>query len=308
MEQHIIHLTNEEIDVLHFLASQIKHLPLEMPEDFCLETKQCSHNLPSRIREQLKTFAQSGSQNGFLLIKHFPFNDKEELENIQAIFIQCMGEMVAYEAEGGGNLFQNIIPSPSMAREQTSVGSNTELEIHTEQAFSKLRPDILSLSCIRGDPNALTYILPVGKIIENTNSSEKRLLREQLWKTGVDLSFKLHGKEFLESDIRGPMSILSGPENDPQLVFDQDLMFGFNESGERLLKKIVDIYYKERIEHNLTPGEIIFIDNRRAVHGRSPFFPRYDGNDRHLIRCFATLDYEKSEYARIGRMVLAIYS
>jgi L-asparagine oxygenase len=85
-------------------------------------------------------------------------------------------------------------------------------------------------------------------------------------------------------------------------------MFGFNESGERLLKKIVDIYYKERIEHNLTPGEIIFIDNRRAVHGRSPFFPRYDGNDRHLIRCFATLDYEKSEYARIGRMVLAIYS
>jgi L-asparagine oxygenase len=219
-----------------------------------------------------------------------------------------MGEMVAYEAEGGGNLFQNIIPSPSMAREQTSIGSNTELEIHTEQAFSKLRPDILSLSCIRGDPNALTYILPVGKIIENTNSSEKRLLREQLWKTGVDLSFKLHGKEFLESDIRGPMSILSGSENDPQLVFDQDLMFGFNESGERLLKKIVDIYYKERIEHNLTPGEIIFIDNRRAVHGRSPFFPRYDGNDRHLIRCFATLDYEKSEHARIGRMVLAIYS
>jgi L-asparagine oxygenase len=74
--------------------------------------------------------------------------------------------------------------------------------------------------------------------------------------------------------------------------------------------KIVDIYYKQRIEHNLQPGEIILIDNNRAVHGRSPFFPKFDGNDRFLIRCFSTFDYEKSIYARSEscRVISAIYS
>ena len=51
-------------------------------------------------------------------------------------------------------------------------------------------------------------------------------------------------------------------------------------------------------------------DNNRAVHGRSSFSPKYDGNDRFLIRCFSTFDLEKSAYARPnnGRMISAIYS
>jgi L-asparagine oxygenase len=77
-----------------------------------------------------------------------------------------------------------------------------------------------------------------------------------------------------------------------------------------LIKKIIDIYYKHRNQHNLQTGEIILIDNMRAVHGRSPFYPKYDGDDRFLIRCFAVYDYEFSRYARDnnGRMVSAIYS
>jgi L-asparagine oxygenase len=94
------------------------------------------------------------------------------------------------------------------------------------------------------------------------------------------------------------------------LVFDQDLMRGVNDIADDMLKKVVDSYYKHRVAHNLQPGEIIFIDNRKALHGRSPFFPNYDGKDRFLVRCFATLDYGRSEYARIGdtRTVAAMYS
>ena len=137
---------------------------------------------------------------------------------------------------------------------------------------------------------------------------ELQLLREPLWKTGVDLSFKLHGQEFAEGDVRGPMAIIYGPADDPQLTFDQDLMFSSDEMGEHLLKKIIAIYYEKRFQHNLKPGEIILIDNCRAVHGRSPFFPKYDGHDRFLVRCFGTFDYEKSEFARTGRMVKAMFS
>jgi L-asparagine oxygenase len=197
-----------------------------------------------------------------------------------------------------------------MENNQTSVGSTIELEVHTEQAFSRFKPDLLSLGCLRGDLNAFTYILPVGRILDNLESEEIELLFRPLWKTKVDLSFKLNGNEFIDGDVRGPLSILNGSLLDPTLVFDQDLMFGTTEFAEVMIAKIVDIYYNHRIKYNLQPGEIILIDNNRAIHGRSSFFPRYDGNDRFLLRSFATFDYKKSAYARPEgeRFVSAIYS
>lgn len=231
--------------------------------------------------------------------------------------MSVLGQMIAYEAEGGGQLFQDTVPDKSMANNQSSIGSHTELEIHTEQAFSKLRPDFLSLACLRGDPEALTYVLPLQAILENLSNEEIDLLKQPLWTTSVDLSFRLYGLEFIEGDIRGPMPILSRraeglvfDKHPLGLVFDQDLMRGIDILSQKMIDKIVDIYYKHRIAHNLQPGEIIFIDNRTALHGRSPFFPRYDGNDRFLTRCFATLDYDRSEYARMkgSRTIAAIYS
>jgi len=218
--------------------------------------------------------------------------------------------MLSYEAEGYGRLFQDVVPVKQLEREQTSVGSNTELEIHTEQAFSKLRPDILSLACIRGDIEALTYILPVKMILHDLTEEERKMLRLPLWKTGVDLSFKLNNNDFIEGDIRGPLPIISGDPDDPKLVFDQDLMKGINEEAEELKNEIIQLYNDYKYTHVLKEGEILFIDNRRAVHGRSPFTPKYDGKDRFIIRSFVTLNYDDSKYARKknSRVVEAKYS
>jgi len=276
------------------------------------------NQIPENIKRQLDDFTKYGSDSGFLLFK-CGREQCEQLRKIQALLLMYAGEMIGYEAEGGGQLFQDIVPKPQMSGLQTSSSSSVELEIHTEQAFSDLRPDILALACIRGDPNAITYILPVQKIIEHCSPEEIRLLREPMWKIGVDLSFKINGSEFVKGDVRGPIPILSPilrddydfhDMDDQQLVFDQDLMRGITDESHRLIKKIVDIYYEHRIGHVLEPGEIILIDNRRAVHGRSPFQPKFDGHDRYLIRSFATLDYAKSEYAREnnGRVIKAIYS
>ena len=325
---HII-INENENDILISLANCITADPTEEPSLFCQQSKQLSLQLPKRIRDLLLDFALNGSPTGFLLIQNISLNDHKLpttppnnsykigettiLSKIQSILINVMGEMIAYEAEGYGRLFQDIVPVKDMAHDQTSVGSSAELEIHTEQAFSKLKPDILCLSCLKGDINALTFILPVKKIIDNLNDDQIQMLYQPLWKTEVDLSFKLNGNEFIEGDIRGPLSILNGNSIrlDPTLIFDQDLMTGITEESNNMIKQIVDIYYSHRIAHNLKSGQIIFIDNNRAVHGRSSFSPKYDGNDRFLIRCFAIFDFEKSSYARLNlnnRMITAIYS
>jgi L-asparagine oxygenase len=320
----IIELTEEEYEFLLNLANRIIANPSQNPDIFCKECSRFSKYIPGRLKNILQLFATHGSSTGFLLIKNCKIENLEKtpsgnqqkigenttLARIQAILIHSMGEMIAYEAEGYGRLFQDVVPIQCMENTQASVGSGVELEIHTEQGFSKLRPDLLSLACLRGDPGAFTHILPVKSIIDNLTPRECELLREPLWKIGVDLSFKLHGLQFADGDIRGPIPILCGPFEDQVLVFDQDLMIGITEEAEDLLKKIVEIYYKNKIAHNLKPGEIIFIDNTRAVHGRSPFYPKYDGRDRFLVRCFATFDLEKSVYARgeNSRTIKAIYS
>jgi len=319
----------DDLNTLLDLAKQLTTDPSENPNEFCKQAKNLSDSLPIEMKKALNDFIHVGNNNEYLLITGLeksienlvetPSNnsskigEKTNLAKIQAICLSYMSEIIAYEAEGYGRLFQDMVPIKSMEREQTSVGSTTELEIHTEQAFSELKPDILSLACLRGDANALTYILPVKKIIDNLSSDEIVLLKQPLWKTGVDLSFKIAGHEFKNGDIRGPMPILSTSGSDnvrPILTFDQDLMFGITPRSHLILKKIVDIYYENRISHNLKSGQIIFINNRHAVHGRSPFFPNYDGNDRFLVRCFSVFDYMKSNLARQNesRTVSAIYS
>lgn len=325
----MIEVNTDEIDILIRLVNKITASPTEETEKFFKQVKNAFNELPIRMQIELTNFVENGSKTDFLLIKglenidqnipNTPINNKNKvgettnLARLQAILLCSISDIIAYEAECYGNIFQDVVPIQNMEKDQTSLGSITELEIHTEQAFSKLRPDLLSLACLRGDPHAITYILPVQSIIDNLSDSEVELLKQPLWKTGVDLSFKLNNHDFIEGDIRGPMPIL---DDDYQsngrynLVFDQDLMFGLTEESKCLIGKIVDIYYQHRISHNLKPGEIIIIDNRRAVHGRSPFFPKYDGKDRFLVRCFSVFDYNNSLYARANdsRVVSAIYS
>ena len=238
----IVELSELEIRELHILAQKLEISPSKNPELFCHYAKELSDKIPERIKQILLNFAKYGSETGFILIKKFsiyeknipqtPMGNNNEvgettiLARIQAILINILGEMISYEAEGNGKLFQNIIPVKSMEFVQTSTSSNMELEIHTEQAFSTLRPDILSVACLRGDVNAFTYILPLKKIIDNLTKKEISLLKEPLWKIGIDLSFKING---FADEKRGPIPILY--ENNNKIVFDLDLMTGINEEA-----------------------------------------------------------------------------
>jgi L-asparagine oxygenase len=323
LEKSIFTLNAEEIKQMIFLSNQFteNENPSKYPESFCRKSRECSLQIPKKI---LDHFFQI-YENGYILFRNFPVDylgetpekntervaEKTQLAKIQGILLHVLGEMIAFEAEGDGHLFQDIVPVKEMETLQTSIGSNKELEIHTEQAFSELRPDFLSLACVRGDPEAFTYILPVSQIIDNILEQEKSILWQSLWKTGVDLSFKLLGQEFLKGDIRGPLAILNGTQANPFLIFDQDLMTGITEKAQAKISEIVDIYYKHRIAYCLQPGDILIIDNRKVVHGRSPFSPKYDGKDRFLIRAFGytVKKYSRSKYARNGgRMILAKYS
>jgi L-asparagine oxygenase len=305
--------------------SWVEPLSEEMDDEtFCSFAKEMSDHLPDWIQTIMKQFVPYSHDSEALPdkalthvseailwfsvpIDTIPFPTPPDntsckgrttlLAKLQAVLMSVVADLVSYEGECNGQLFQDIVPNKLMQSLQTSLGSH-ELEIHTEQAFSEWRPDILSLACLRSDPNALTYILSLDQILENTTEAEHAMMRMPLWTIGVDLSFDKKG------EIRGPIPILT----DWGLTFDQDLMNGINEKANQLLDKIVQIYYRHRSVHCLKEGDILFINNRQAVHGRSGFEPKYDGKDRFLVRCFGTLDLERSNRVRNGRMILKHYS
>ncbi|MGH3157019.1 MAG: TauD/TfdA family dioxygenase, partial [Streptosporangiaceae bacterium] len=57
----------------------------------------------------------------------------------------------------------------------------------------------------------------------------------------------------------------------------------------------------------LRPGDVLFIDNFRTVHGRRPFRARYDGKDRWLKRINITRDLRKSRAHRLASGSRVIY-
>lgn len=284
-----------------------------------------AYSLRRDLRADLERFRDRGSPTGVFLVNLADAVDLSAvpptppsnadrvgattaLAAAQAAINRAIGEMVAYEAEGGGALFQDMVPCRELRVTQTSLGSGVPLEIHTEQAFSDLRPDFLSLACLRGDPDAKTYTLHVRQILDGVDAREAELLRRPLWTVGVDASFVASG--LVSAATRGPVAIVSGTDDDPTLVFDQDLMRGVTAEAEALRLKVVDVYLARRREHALRPGDVLLVDNMRAVHGRSAFRARFDGTDRFIVRSFVVRDLARSAHARDGesRTVLAAFS
>lgn len=311
----------ECVHLIHHLTT-IHTNPSKNPEKYIEQIKSATQYLPLSCKQFIDQFIIGDTREAILFLfdmtQHPPLpttpNDNDFhigettiLSKLQATINQYIGEMIAYEAEGYGKLFQDMVPKKEYSNSQTSLGSNVELEIHTEQAFSKLKPDYLSLACLKGDKNAKTYIFSIYQLLEHLSKEKIEMLKQPLWTIGVDMSFKSHTIEFIEGELRGPIPILTA--ND-EFIFDQDLMTGINEDAEDLKKEIITLYYRYRKEHVLSSGQIMLLDNRKVVHGRSPFQPKFDGNDRFIIRSFVSLNFEGSSYARKdnSRTILSMFS
>ena len=179
--QNIITLTKEERNVFLSLIQPLHNIsPTRETELYMSLVKNASKEIPYRIKKIIDDFKECKYPQGVLLFKNIPvdedyiktpdnntFHIGEDtiMSKIQAIINTYIGEMVSYEAEGDGRLFQDMVPNKKLAQTQTSLGSKVELELHTEQAFSDLRPDYLSLACLKGDSQAKTYYLHVDKVV-----------------------------------------------------------------------------------------------------------------------------------------------
>ena len=319
--EHYYRLDESEADAVWIASIDLAGIDARTDvERFCEEAIRRSASISSRMRSAVSHFKRHGNSKGVLILSGLrvgaipstpSVNDAQVASTTmlcrqQAVVCSLLGDLIGYEAESSGGLFQDVVPTRRGVRRQVSSGSGVELEAHTEQAHSPWRPDYVALGCLRGDPRAETFVFSARSLINHLTRKELMLAFAPMWKTFVDESFRKCGRKFALGDSRGPMSILYGLEEDPFMVVDQDLMCGIDKAASELLAKIVGIFQRDRHSHVIRPGEIVIIDNRRTMHGRSNFQPQFDGGDRFLARSFIIRDLDRCREALLpGSRVIA---
>lgn len=216
---------------------------------------------------------------------------------------RLLGQPVGYLPEHGGEIVQHIVPTPDGAGRQVSTSSDVELMFHTETAFHPHRPRQLLLLCLRGDPAAATTLASVHEIVRHLTPDEVAMAFEPRFRTSVDASF-LGGRT---NRLGPPRALLEGTLDEPTFVFDADLMVGIDPGAEAVVARISALVHHHHASVVLRTGDLLVVDNHLAVHGRSPFRPRFDGTDRWLQRSFVVTDLAPSAADRHGRVITTLF-
>ena len=274
--------------------------------------------LPEEAFDALLEFADEGNDAGALLLRGLPVGDlpptpptptsafvKDLRSELTLLTVgRLLGQPVGYLPENNGNVVQNIVPTREGANRQVSTSSAVNLAWHTEAAFHPHRPRFLLLFCLRGDPSARTTLCSIREIVAGLPLRTRAVLASPRFRTRADESYVASA-----SRPQGRLvSVLGGNPLRPTLVFDADLMSARDEEGQAALTELAAAMERSHTSVVLAPGDLLVVDNSVAVHGRSPFVPRFDGTDRWLQRTFVVSDLAASAGERSGRVIRTRFS
>src|SRR6185436_2999157 len=211
----------------------------------------------------------------------------------------------------GAAVVHDIVPIKEHESEQLGSGSKEELTWHTEDAFHPFRGDYLGMMCLRNTDQVPTTFATIdtseldartlGLLFEphytirpdNSHLSKHRMSPADNGLTAAH--------ERIDEMVARPEKIplFYGSPEAPYFRLDPYFMDPPEDPAAReALEKVIRLVDSRLENLLLEPGEVCFIDNFRAVHGRRPFKPRYDGKDRWLKRINITRDLRRSRTAR----------
>jgi L-asparagine oxygenase len=134
--------------------------------------------------------------------------------------------------------------------------------------------------CVREDLNAATTFALVDDIVKSLDEETLFYLKEPLFVTAIDDSFRTHG----EPNKNILLPILTETPNGLSICFDEFFMRGKTFQAQEALDKLLESIKQNTKEVVLRTGDVLVLDNRKLVHGRKSFQARYDGTDRWLLR------------------------
>ncbi|MFB9907696.1 TauD/TfdA family dioxygenase [Allokutzneria oryzae] len=202
----------------------------------------------------------------------------------------ALGEAFGWANQQDGRIVHDVCPAPGMELSLTSASSEAALSLHTEDIFHPCRGDYVSLLCLRNPDAVGTTFVRIGAL--ELPEETRKVLSQNRFRFYPDDShigevlLDGDGDDHLAGRAYTTGSVIFGPEERPYLRFDVDFMSveDGDDEAEAAVRATVGHLGSAVERVVLQPGDAVFVDNYRVVHGREPFQPRYDGKDRWLKR------------------------
>lgn len=262
---------------------------------------------------QIVMFRIFGNKNGFLHFENLRIGPipatpiswnqlvKRDITSEKLLLqtTSLLGEPIGYTQESNGALINNFFPQQSQAKSATSDSYDTELDLHTENAFHAVQPEHLVLLCLRQDPlkEAVTYITSIDRILPHLTDDDISFFFTEPYNFLSDYS---HTEKNCRIDVGQEQTVLYGDRAAPMFRFDPHFMVARSAQGQAQLEKLRAIAWDVAQPVLLKARDMLIIDNRKTAHARSPFTARFDGTDRWIQRAFA-ISNQRFYTAKLGK-------
>lgn len=323
-------LASQEVTQIQGLLAEVtaRFSSVDSPE-FLEHATPLAHELPRRLRHFMNDFRLKDDGYGVAVIRGFPVNDHEigptpaswdaripaQTLPQEALLSLCgtlLGDLVTWASEQDGYIVHNVLPIRAHEDSQLGWGSAMEFILHVEDAFSPYSPDYLGLLCMR-NPEATGTTISSVSALDLTKLDLDTLFGENFYvrpddahlETGeqqnVYNAYRAQAQSLREAEVseQAKVSILFGDRATPYVRLDPPYM---EARDNPIAQAAMDQFLRElnanKTRVRLRPGDMVFIDNFRAVHGRDPFKAKYDGTDRWLKRVKVAHDLRKSRERR----------
>jgi hypothetical protein len=303
-----LELTDEEVGAILPLVNEVasRHSSVEKG-DFLDSASTYAQELPRRLRAFLNAFRLT-EPSGVCVISGYPVDDSKigktpahwrkkpvgsstvEEEVFLNLCGALLGDAIAWSHQRDGLICQDLVPIEEHKNEMLGSGSEQDLVWHTEDARYPYRGDYIGLMCLRNPDSVPTTFASIDEV--RLDPDQVEVLFEPRFIFRPDPSHPTDSE-------REKAPVLFGDPSSPYVRFDP---YSMDRPETKEARQAMD-YLIRAIDENLTgvallPGECLFIDNYRAVHGRSSFKARFDGTDRWLKRINIARDLRKSRGVR----------
>ncbi|GGP54788.1 clavaminate synthase family protein [Streptomyces melanogenes] len=264
-------------------------------------------DLPLLLRREVRRFRRESGPHGTLVIGGLPI-DEAALPATPALpnsvqrrvtvpaailtMVACgLGEPLAYLAEKSGALVQDVVPVPGQETFHGNAGS-APLSFHTENGFHPHPPDYVVFLCLRADHDRTAGLRTAGirEALPLLTPTDRQALFAPEFITTPPPSFSPDAS----ANTPEATPVLSGAAEDPDIRMAQLVTTPLTPRATAALSAFGRACEATARTLRLTPGDLVVIDNRVTVHGRTAFHPRYDGADRWLQRTYVTTDLRRS--------------
>lgn len=210
-------------------------------------------------------------------------------------------ETISYGSENEGELFVNLVTLPGDGI--LAVTSTAKMSGHTDAVtfpfagqtdpnFSRISPspDIVALAAFRNQSEVPTMVMPLDDILDKLGQHDIEILMERQFimrsqKTFIQGTKRILGKEHTLTDA----AILHAASNGEMWARFSHKSVGTVEDigpAAEAVARFKEACANTRTPLPLKPGDILLVNNRRALHGRGEVGTDIGGQSRWIMRSY----------------------